>query len=132
GEEIRFGSAGARQLLVSLRQQAVQLGALLLDAPPLGVIARHLAEALERAALVVQRGDDHVGPEARAVLAQAPALVLEASVARRDLELVPRLARRHVFFRIEALEGAPEDLVGGPALDALGALVPAADLAARI
>ena len=48
-------------------------------------VARDLAEPDERAVLVAQRRDDHVGPEPRAVLADAPALVLVA--ARRGARL---------------------------------------------
>src|SRR4029453_11368204 len=50
----------------------------LLVALALGEVARDLREADELATLVAQRGQHHVGPEARPVLAHPPALVLEA------------------------------------------------------
>src|SRR3954454_11923535 len=48
------------------------------------------------AAGVPQRGDDDAGPEGPAVLAHAPALLLEAAVARGDLQLVGRMVARTV------------------------------------
>ena len=68
---------------------------LLLQPAAVGQIARHLGEADQLAVLGAQRGDHHVGPESRAVLAHAPALVLEPSVARRALQLALALAGAH-------------------------------------
>src|SRR5581483_9100373 len=65
-----------------------------------------------------------VGPEARAVLAHAPGLLLEASYARGGLELALALSRSHVLDGIEAREVLADDLVGAPALDLLRAAVP--------
>ena len=87
----------------------------------LGEIARDLREPDQRAVGVAQRGDDDVGPEPRAVLADAPAFVLEPSFARRDLQLALALARRDVLRRIEHREVLADDLVGRVALDARGA-----------
>src|SRR5258708_26530932 len=75
------------------------------DAFPLGVdaigqIARDLAEAEQTAALVANRGDDDVGPKRRPVLPDTPPLVLEAALARGDLELVLAFAGLHVLSRI--------------------------------
>ena len=46
------------------------------DVLPLGDVTRDLGEALDLAALVVERRDDRAGPEARAVAPNPPALVL--------------------------------------------------------
>ena len=45
-------------------------------APPLGEVARHLGEADQRAVVLADGREDAVGPEAGAVAAHAPALVL--------------------------------------------------------
>ena len=66
--------------------QGVEVG-LLLDAGlidlALGDVARHLRKAQELAPVVPDRIKDSVGPEARAVLADPPALGLVPPVARR-------------------------------------------------
>ena len=54
----------------------------LLRLPPLGDVARDLGEADQLAVVVADRVDDDAGPEARAVLAHAPALGLELALAR--------------------------------------------------
>src|SRR5262249_44304943 len=59
---------------------------LLLGAPPLAEIARDLREPVQLAGLVAQRGDHDVGPEPRAILANAPALVLDTAFERRAPE----------------------------------------------
>src|SRR6185436_18380896 len=66
--------------------------ALLLGGPALGQIARDLGEADDLAGVVAERCDHHVGPEPRAVLAHAPALVLEPALTARDFELHLALA----------------------------------------
>ena len=73
----------------------------------LGQVARDLGEAEQLAVRVVQRGDDHVGPETRAVLAHPPAFVLAAAFARapcRSSSLRP--AGGHVLRRIEDARSA--------------------------
>src|SRR5205085_1897313 len=45
----------------------------------LAQIPRDLAEAAQRTSLVAERGDDGVRPEARAILAYAPAFVFDAA-----------------------------------------------------
>ena len=59
----------------------------------LGDIARDLGEADEVAVLVADRIDDHIGPEAGAVLADAPALLLEAALAGGGLKRSLRAGR---------------------------------------
>src|SRR5207248_1600750 len=78
------------------------------------------------------RADDHVGPEAAAVLAEAPAFVLEAAVAGRGDELELALARVYVVVGVEHREVLPDDLVGAVAVDGGGAGAPGGDVAARV
>src|SRR6185436_17840473 len=73
-----------------------------------------------------------VGPEPGAVLAQPPALVLDAALALGDLELALALAGAHVLLGIEGREVAPDDLRRAVALDALRAQVPGRDVPARV
>jgi len=63
---------------------------------------------------------DDVGPEARAVLADAPTFVLDATHGGRNLELPLRLPGRLVRVRIELPEVVADDLVRLVALDPLG------------
>src|SRR5262249_21204303 len=106
--------------------------ALFFGAPALGEIARDLREADELAGLIAKRGDDDVRPEAVAVFAETPAFVLEAALARSDLELHLALARANVFYRVKAREVMPDDLGGAIALDALRTYVPARHHTARV
>ena len=72
------------QLVGQHRQEFVLLlvGKLqLLDLPLVRHVARDLGESSQRALAVVQGRDDHVGPELRAVLANAPAFVFDAAFA---------------------------------------------------
>src|SRR5258706_1194159 len=101
-------------------------------APAVRKIARDLGEAAQLAAVVLERGDDHVRPEERAVLAHAPAFVLEAALRRRDLELLPGPSARAGFIRVEGREVAPDDLVGSVALQVLGAEIPGKDVARSV
>ena len=125
GEELRFRFAGALGLDLGAHQ-------LRLDALALGEIARHLGEAEQPAGVVAHRGNDDARPEARAVFAQPPALLLEAALARRHLQLPLRLAALDLLRRVEAREMLADDLGGGVALDALRAGVPARDAALGI
>src|SRR5207244_11689628 len=102
---------------------------LVLGALALGQVARDLGEADEPPVGVAQRGEDGAGPEARAVLAHAPALVLPAALRRGGAEPVRGLAAPRVLGGVEEGEVPPDDLRGGVALDAPGALVPGADVA---
>src|SRR6185503_10012561 len=80
-----------RVVLHAVHQQPEALLALpqpLLVLAPLREVARDLREAHELPVVAVDRGDDDVGPEIRAVLAHAPAFVLEAPEPRGGLELV--------------------------------------------
>ena len=73
-----------------------------------------------------------MGPEAAAVLAHAPALVLELALARGDSPVARRQPGLAVGFLVEAGEVLAHDLVGLIALEALSAGVPARDDASRV
>ena len=80
---LRIGASGLRSSWPSIARNSVMRRPSSSSASTpalLGQVARDLGEAEQRAGVVDERGDHHVGPEARAVLAHAPALVLEAAV----------------------------------------------------
>jgi hypothetical protein len=124
-----------RAQLVGLLEQLLvgelQLERLLLQRElrraPLGEVARDLAEADEPAVVVPKRGQDRAGPEAPAVVSEAPALVLGAPVAGRALEQRRGAPRGAVLRGEERLVRPPDDLVGPVALDALRPGVPRGD-----
>ena len=83
------------------RLHLLRLGELLLHplerdlrVAPLGDVAGDLGEADQLAVVVADRIDDDAGPEERAVLADAPAFLLEAPVSRGDLQAPARACRR--------------------------------------
>src|SRR6185312_9200649 len=98
----------------------------------LGDVARHLGEAFEHAVLVPDRVDDDRGPEAAAILAHPPAFGLIAPLAGGGVEDTRREPLGAVFGRIKPREMMTDDLVGGVALEPLGAGVPVAHHAARV
>ena len=113
--------------------QLVRPGAhLLLLHPAGGEIAADLAEPDEIARLVVHRGDHDVRPEARAVLADAPSLLLVAPVPDRAPQLLGGMVPRDVRLRVEDGEVPADDLVLRVALDRLRTGVPGHDAAVRI
>ena len=95
-------------------------------------IARDFREAHERAAPVAQRRDDHVGPKARAILAHAPAFILDASLLRRNLQFAPRLPRAYVLVGVEHREVAADDFLRRVSFEPLSALVPGGDVAGGV
>jgi hypothetical protein len=99
---------------------------------PLGQISgdRHVADQLARA--IVQSGDQDIRPERRAVLSNAPTVLLDLSNFRRDLELLLRRARRDVGRRIELGEMRPDDLSCAVALEPFGARIPCRDVAVQV
>src|SRR6185312_2425494 len=92
----------------------------------------HLGEADVVALVVEQRGDDDVGPEARAVFAIAPALLFVAALGLGATQLLLGMLALAVFVRIEDREVLADDLVAAIALQALGADVPAGDVAVDV
>ena len=69
-----------------------------------------LAKPISSPVLVADAIDDDAGPEARAVLAHAPALGLELALAHGRLERARRHAGGAVFLGVEALEVLADDL----------------------
>src|SRR5262249_20456339 len=95
----------------------------------LGDVPGDLGEPEQLAGLVADRGDDDVGPEARAVLSDAPALLLVAADVCGCGQLPCRLAGGHVGLRVEGREVAADDLAGLVALKARRTWAPRADAA---
>ncbi|HEU4579628.1 MAG TPA: hypothetical protein VFS67_15325 [Polyangiaceae bacterium] len=104
----------------------------LLCVPALGQVARHLREADQRTFGMTERRDHDVRPEPRAILPDAPALALEASLALGHLQL--RVADRFPvdLRRIEHREVLADDLLREIPLDALGPRVPGGDAAVEV
>src|ERR1043166_9338836 len=124
-----------RVVLVALDEDAEALLALaegFLLSAALGQVARALRESAQRPALVVQRRDHHVGPEPAAVLAYAPAFVLEPAALLRHLQLALRAAALDRLRRIEHGEVPTQDLGLGIAILFLGAAVPRHDVARAV
>src|SRR5690606_23781395 len=103
----------------------------LLGFPPLGDVAGDLGEADQLA--VLANGVQHaVRPEAAAVLAEPPALLLVDAFARRGLERLLWHLPLPVLGGVEAGEVPADDLLGAVALDALRARIPVGDAPGRI
>src|SRR6185295_1553135 len=82
----------------------------------------------ERPIRFEQRSDNYVCPDARPVLAQAPAFFLIDAGSGGDFQLSRRLSAIQILLRIKDREMLSDDLVGGVALDPLGAGVPGSDV----
>ena len=100
--------------------------------PTLGQVSRHLRESDHLAVRIAQRSDDHVRPEPRAVLPEAPSLVLEPPIAGGAAQLHLRLPVQDVLARVERGEVPADDLVRLIPLQLFCADVPGEDLAARV
>ena len=99
-----------------------------LASPVLGrAIAQDLHEAEVLAVFPAQRHHLTGGPEARAVLAQVPALVVRAAVFEGQAHLGARAADGAVLGGEDASQVAPTHLIGRPTQDALGPDVPVRD-----
>jgi hypothetical protein len=105
---------------------------LLFPPPALGQVAHDLAEPAQSALLVAQRRDDAAAPEAGAVLAQVPPLVLGAPLGRRRRKFALGLAVLAVFGHVDDVSVPADDLGLGPAQDALRPRVPGDDAAPRV
>ncbi len=81
GEELALGPVGGLGLVAGPLED--QFGVL-----PIGEVAGDFRESHELAGFVAEHRDDDVGPEVRAVLADSPAVILEASLGRRDAQFV--------------------------------------------
>src|SRR5207248_4439324 len=74
-----------------------------------------------------ERGQHDVGPEARAVLAHAPALVLDAALGCGNLQQPLRAAGAAILLGVEAMEALSDDFAGRVSFQVLGAGVPGQD-----
>jgi hypothetical protein len=92
-------------------------------------VAGDLAEAPQHAVPIPQRGDDHVGPEPRAILAKPPPFLLVPSRLGRYLQLPGGMAPLDIPGQVERREMLPDDLRRTIALDALRPQVPGEDIA---
>src|SRR5581483_7013989 len=108
------------QLLAGFLEPALRL-------TRLGNVARDLGKTDQLAIRITDRVDDDMRPEARAVLAQAPAFIFEFSLARRLRQVALRAASRTILRRKKHRIVLPKNFVGGIALDPLRAAVPADD-----
>src|SRR6266404_198443 len=118
-----FARAGLRGLSGGLFLQ--QPAGVVLGLLALGEIARDFQETAHAPTFVVQRRDNDVGPEARAIFAHAPVVVLEAAGRGRGFELVVRPVLGERFRRVKAREMPADDFLGPVTLEAFGAGVPA-------
>jgi hypothetical protein len=98
-----------------------------LDLPALGEIAGYLCKADQVVGIVADRIDDDIGPESRAVLADAPSFALEFAFMLGDPKGAPGQAGVSIFLGIEFGKGFAEDLGFLVALKALGPGIPACD-----
>jgi hypothetical protein len=64
----------------------------------------------------VDRGDDHIRPEGRSVLTQAPTFVLESALFRGDLELMLWETAVDGLLRVKTREMLADDFIGFVAL----------------
>ena len=118
------GELADRIHLLRLEQRLAGLLEPLLRLAALGDVARDLGEADDLAAIVADGIDDDMRPEAAAVLAHAPAFLLEAALAPGGVERLLRLAVAAVLLGVELREVAADDLVRQVALDPLRAGIP--------
>jgi hypothetical protein len=98
----------------------------------LGQVPGDLRIADQFALFVADRVDDHMGPEAGAVLAQAPALVLELPMGGGDVERFLREAGGAILVRVELGKVRSEDFCFLVPLEALRPGVPARNDPGRI
>src|SRR6185295_10545559 len=98
----------------------------------LGKVARDLGESHEGAARVANGRNHDVGPELRSVLPNPPALVFEAAETLGTLQLELTFARSNIRFRVKSRKVLADDLLGGVALEPLGAGIPGGDVTRRI
>ncbi len=96
----------------------------LLDLLALGHIPRDFSEPAQLSRLVTQSGYHYIGPEPRAVLAYAPALLCVSFLLHRGLQFIPGFASFHILSRIEPCEVLTDDFLGPIPFDALGPGVP--------
>src|SRR6185312_11102881 len=92
-----------------------------------GDVAGNLGESDELAFRIANRIDDDAGPEARAVLADAPTLRFELSFLERNLERAFWEIGCLILRRIKTGKMLADDFFCGISLESLGAGIPAGD-----
>src|SRR5256886_2542549 len=90
-------------------------------------VAGHLGEPDHRPLGIPPGRNDHLGPEAGAVLPHPPPLIFHPAVPRRDREQPRRLSLCHGLRRVKAREMLPYDLLRPVPLDALRPGIPGGD-----
>jgi hypothetical protein len=98
----------------------------------LGEVPGHLGVAGQVTVVVVQGGDDRVGPEPGPVLADAPPRLLDPAGLTGLLEHKLGQPGRAVLVGVEHREVATDGLLGGIALDPFRAAVPRTDPAVDV
>src|SRR5262249_38261871 len=104
----------------------------LAQASCLGEVVGDLGEPEVLALRIADRRDGDVGPEARAVLAHAPALLLAATFEAGPPQHLLGVATGPLRLLVEDGEMAADDLVGAVALEAGGAEVPAGEVSVPV
>jgi hypothetical protein len=124
----RFGvAAGGLGLLERLLELEAALLDGLLDAQLVGLVAEDLEQPDDLARVVAHRRHDAAAPEARAVLADMPALVAGAAGGDRGRRLALRGAGCAILGREDEVGAVAEHLALGVPEDGLGPAVPALD-----
>ncbi len=95
-------------------------------------IARDLGEANDFTCRVADRNDDHVCPEARAVLADPPAFAFELPFVRGGLEREGRNPLLPIFLGVEPGKVLTDDFRRRISLEALCARIPTCHDAAGV
>src|SRR5436190_19757631 len=90
-------------------------------------VAGQLGEPDHRPLGIPPGRNDHLGPEAGAVLPHPPPLLFHPALARRDREQPRRLSLCHGLRRVKAREMLPYDLLRPVPLDALRPGIPGGD-----
>src|SRR5207302_2776475 len=98
----------------------------LLGVAPIRDVASDLGEAAQLPVRSAERGDHDVGPELRAVLADAPPLIGDAAHGRGPREQAIGLSVA-LLIRVEDRNVPSDDLAGRVALEALGSWIPTLD-----
>ncbi len=123
------GEQADRFHLLRLEQRFARQFQLVLRFLALADVARDLCKTDRVAGVVVDGVDHHARAKPRAVLANPPALGGKTLRAPRGFQRPLRFARGAVLLFVKGGEMLADDFVGGIALDALGAGVPAGDMA---
>src|SRR5215469_7465705 len=118
-----FAEAHFRSLL--LRDFSLES---LLSLHSLRKISSYLAEADQLSRFIVDRGDDHVRPEAGPVVAYAPTFIFESAFLGGHFQFPLRLACPQVLLGIETREVGADNLRSLVALDAFCSPVPTGDM----